>query len=680
MMRGILISMMLLFAATAVSAGGADVAAETPVQVPDFVDRVLPEPAIPFLQDPMTHIAFVEKMQNEGYVAAMSDSEYEGIRHSFGAFGDADKDGRDDILHAYGEDDDDEMMLELISGYDTSDVIWSMELDEDDDEYYYIVRDSTGDGLKDIVRVEELSERNNQDTYEATIEFALLDGRNLELVWTLEASARAKFTYESALPLIGIAGYTYNFEADIPMLTNLDDRQGMDLVTIHMRDEMEQSGVPLASQYSSHYTFGSTVTKVFEGELNWSAGSPDLLLFDLGTDVNGDDIPDMLFGSKEYTFHFDTTPLVGGSEEEEADMNVAAFSGLDGAALWSTSIPEAAESGWADWSGNLYGDGPTVTVERSWFYTTQTLFMYDWNFGSEVRFLDGATGDARASKTFDEAFAFTVRLGDANEDGLDELYLLKIGMGGAQIGAITGEFQSLWKENIDGGVFIAELNGDGLNDLVMLDDEDLEVLSGADGETLWEAEFDDLADVNVITDLNKDGGSELAIATFEDLDDDDGLGMGHLYLLSGADGTGIWNKQVFDPANYAEDIFAERVNVYLGNLGKLTADSVVDPAIYMYGTDDYSWDCSGGRCEREYEHDMPRLDFVSVVNGATGKQLLRYDHMPLAVELSEVPDVSADLGPAGIQLQSKLDEEAPGAPVVFVGLAMLAVALYVRRR
>jgi outer membrane protein assembly factor BamB len=85
-----------------------------------------------------------------------------------------------------------------------------------------------------------------------------------------------------------------------------------------------------------------------------------------------------------------------------------------------------------------------------------------------------------------------------------------------------------------GGPAIGDMNGDGANEVVMSFERVVQVLSGENGQKIWEfTTLNDIRSTPAIGDINGDGNNEVVVASTD----------GFVYALNGSDGSLLWDHE-----------------------------------------------------------------------------------------------------------------------------------------
>jgi len=85
-----------------------------------------------------------------------------------------------------------------------------------------------------------------------------------------------------------------------------------------------------------------------------------------------------------------------------------------------------------------------------------------------------------------------------------------------------------------GGPVVGDVNGDGANEVVMSFERAVQVLSGENGQKIWEfATLNDIRSTPAIGDINSDGNNEVVVASTD----------GFVYALNGSNGSLLWSHE-----------------------------------------------------------------------------------------------------------------------------------------
>ncbi|MBI3098791.1 MAG: VCBS repeat-containing protein [Planctomycetes bacterium] len=313
-----------------------------------------------------------------------------------------------------------------------------------------------------------------------------------------------------------------------------------------------------------------------DGGVLWRVKAPGAPLNSPGVaDLNGDDVPDILFGSS------------GG--------RIAALSGRDGKTLWEKTLNTAWVSSAA--IGDLNGDGRadavigTDTGEVLALSGADGVVLWSFSLGSptrcrpttgdvdgdgapevaigsddrSVRILSGRDGapiwrfDARA------AISAAPVLEDLDGDSRRECVIASLD--GRAYALDTGDGRRIW--SLATGIAtlpattLPDLDGDGVADVVAgTTDNRLMALSGTDGRTLWRSDTGaPVRWVPAIGDLDRDGIADVVAA----------IGSGEVEAVSGPDGRRIWRS-----AEGGKAVCAVR-------LGDVDGDGTPDAAVGVEG-------------------------------------------------------------------------------------------------
>ena len=613
--------------------------------------------------------------------------------------GDADG-GRDDVLLYESFEDEGMPHTRLTALTASGRTIWSLEAD--DEESAYAIGDVDEDGVVDVVHaIHDMTTKERDDGVTTTVEshIRVLSGRDLATLAQTTTRVVTDTEFQEPDPLGDPAGYllgqNYGSRHRMEMEFLVDrigtETPGMDVLRyVFYSESASESTLLLLQRHEFRISLDMGIQRLdADAAPLWSwdgLGDGHLTWLGDARDLDGDGLAELLFVASP------GIALVFGTLEEEqqegGNGHVALVGGATGEALWTRDGGDAPYVH-AAFVGRADGKEELVAVAIG-------------HEGSAVE-LVGMDGEAVAKGEFPDRLARAVALGDADGDGADEFALsLQPARGGmAQIVVTDAGFTPKWREN---GHLVGalDLDGDGVRE-VLLSESGLAALDAGSGQPLWTMHEDDARfGLSFIEDIDRDGGSELVILRAADGTDDaeesaeaeddaaGGAGGGAeaeeardgepgdrpmtVQVLRGRDLEALWAKRVYAPAHYV-DATAPIPTVHAFAAGDLTGNGGRD-VILNLGTQ-RPWEKDENGHMRQAEFDGDRLDIAMAVEGASGRTVLRYDAMPLADNLTAVPDVRADVGKAGIQLQSSLDTPAPALALVLAALVLVVVA---RRR
>ncbi|MEK6974983.1 MAG: VCBS repeat-containing protein [Candidatus Thermoplasmatota archaeon] len=648
--------------------------------------------------------AWMPILKSDGYAAAaqaMSQPESEPassdddrIEHWFMPLGDANGNGRDDVVLATSEKDT--ITYKALDGGRVGEVLWTLEIEDDD--YAYLAGDVDEDGVYDIERLAEGEETSSDDgmQWEQRSTVTILSGRDLAPLTELQLVSRGSYERtEPELVLIGESTWKdrYSFE----YVTDLDGQPGMARITWTWESyESEERFVFLTTASSSTYNYSSTITVLdVAGALRWAHDEPGWDFAYGGADVTGDEVPDLLMRSGD-SYGYSSSgflppppvdppvdpPLpfqVFGSEEEtQAPHQVRLLDGASGGVLWEQTFANASYS-YTEWLGDLHGNGPVLAVITFDFTLDED---HEYSMTAQTSLVDGATGDILRQEP--EALSFAP-LGDANGDGKDDLLSLDFNDSTLTFVASDGDLNVLWDLKLSDDDFagMSDLDADGVLDLLAWHGDNLTVYSGTDGKKAWAREEPRWKDYDLTPGIVSKDRREVAVLLSDALDHEAVTDYkADMLVLRGSDGASVWRKPLYDPADYL-DVSDEDIWLWVDYAGDLNGDGARDFIVNLEQGFDIMI-CDGDGCEEisseEDEDTGQRLSITLLVDGATGSTITRFDDMDLAKKVKKVEEAPVDVKPAAEEIREEVSgENAPGF-ALYAALAAVGVALAIRRR
>lgn len=641
--------------------------------------------------------AWLPILQAEGYAAAsrsmqqgsaaQGEEDEDVVRHLFMALGDANGNGNDDVVLATM--DGDVITYQALDGGRVADVLWTFEIP--DEEYAYVGGDFDEDGVHDLERLSErrTSQSDDGTQWEERATATILSGRDLAPMTELQLVARGSFSQtESDLPRIGRSTWTERYTYE-----HLEDVEGQPgIARVAWTAEMHESedAVLITTGQSYSYNFSSTIALLdAAGALRWAQDEPGWDFSYGSEDVTGDGVPDLLMRSGDsFGYAYSgflpglpidppvqpPVPLFGSSSESRLPFRVRLIDGASGAIAWEQAFGNATYS-FTSWLGDLYGEGPVLSV------FTADFGAYD--FSMQTTLVNGGTGDVIRTE---DGSRNLVPLGDSDRDGNDDLLSLDFNDSTLAFTAYDGDFTELWALDLadDDYAGLSDMDNDGVLDVLAWHGDNFTVYSGTDGEQAWQREEPRRADHDLTPGIVSADHREVAILLSDAKDHEDvSDAKADLLVLRGSDGASLWRKPLYDPADYVE-VAGGDASLWVSYAGDLNGDGARDFIVELRQAFDFVLVCDEDECSVEEEEDdedsgQP-LSITLLVDGATGATITRFDDMELSEKVKRVKEAPAEVKPAAQEIQDEIDgQDAPGF-ALYAALAAVGVALALRRR
>lgn len=315
------------------------------------------------------------------------------------------------------------------------------------------------------------------------------------------------------------------------------------------------------------YYFGG-----WEGNLVWSqlgeqsydgSGTAFGSAVDELPDVTGDSIPEIVVGARQYS--------PSASNLFSGKIYVYDWSTAGGVLLWSK---EGEGNGYQNFgvvlkgAPDVSGDSVPDVLVGAKNSSNQTFKLY------ALSGVDGATIWSRVYASPQDRFIESIRdiTGDGIADFLMTNYVFVSGKFYGSLGAYSGvDGSAVWtvqmpnpspainnsSSMINEMGSIADVDNDGLDDIIVGVPEidyagRVLLLSGADGSVVWSQAgvaqgsgnvYQDFGySVSSVPDLSGDGFSDVVVGAPNDSAGSPCMGIGRYYVLSGVDGTNLWEK------------------------------------------------------------------------------------------------------------------------------------------
>lgn len=624
----------------------------------------------------------------DGRAAASSEAgdDEDRVLHWFMPLGDANGNGRDDIVLGILEKD--VITYKALDGGRVADVLWTFEIP--DDEYAYIGGDIDEDGVLDLERLSEGDSSESEDgtQWEQRTTVTILSGRDLAPLTELQLVASGSYAYtQPDTPLMGTT--TYSDSYSYQYLDDVEGQPGLARIawTVESYESYETTALVTTGQ-SSYYNYSSSIAMLdAAGALRWVQDEPGWDFTYGSEDVTGDGIPEILMRSGD-SYGYSSSgvlqspmdppadlpvPLFGSSSETQLPFRVRLIDGAQGDVVWERPFGNASYS-FTYWLGDLYGAGPVLSVFTADFESE--------DFSVQTSLLDGTTGEVIRQEPEGLSLA---ALGDANGDGNDDLLSYDFNDSTLTFVALDGDFEELWKLKLPDDDFtgFVDIDTDGVLDILAWHGDNFTVYSGTDGEKAWQREEPRMADYDLTPGIVSDRHRELAILLSDAKDHEDVSDYkADVLVLRGSDGASLWRKPLYDPADYL-DVAGKDAYLWVDYAGDLTGDGARDFIINLEQSFSSTMECDDDGC-RELEEDEKdtgqRISITVLVDGASGATITRFDDMELAPQVRRVDEAAVDVRPAAADIAEEVgNEDAPGF-ALYAALAAVGVALALRRR
>lgn len=403
------------------------------------------------------------------------------------------------------------------------------------------IADITGDGTPDVVTIDYYNDYNyeNEDTILKGL--CLWDGSNGDLLWTVDMTSYNRYeTYHSEC--LAIADLDADGDLDIAAagyIGVVSDDYSIDAIAAFdgkTGDLLWEFDTPSDDYLDTVYEPSCLEVGDIDGD-----GKPEVAAGDDNGQVyclNGED------GSEVFVVEVPDEEYVEDIEladfDQDGDLDIAAGSyyyvtayNEDGGQLWQYDEMMDGSEYWEDLEiADFNGDGVPDVAAVNYLY-------YSWAV------IDGSSGFSIASGgTYD--YGLSVAVGDLNGDGVPELILGDKEYATGAVDVTTGNW--LWCHDNDYDYVydleVADFDGDGeLEVLGVPEDDFLYLLPGrADSNVwgrgfeavgpYWENYYSELQDV-AAADLNGDGFDDVIVVDEENC---------QVTAMDGTDGTPLWSR------------------------------------------------------------------------------------------------------------------------------------------
>lgn len=588
-----------------------------------------------------------------------------------------------------------------------------------DRSYWYPFEDVNGDNVTDFVVV--LQEESHGTSvgenvlvagaqrfeYAFPLTYEVTDGSTGKPIFGKPVEEHLTVTYAYAFSpasWVDVSAWTLEWSFLVPLPPG--QQRGADLVTI----EKDSKDVWAITSLTFDVLWRTSVATKLErldatGKSVWtvSLGDPEWVTFPVDNqDYTGDDIPDWVVQSShplQWTYVYTD---VGGLWIPLEEARVQLVNGATGQVAWTyktdpfLGIAFALPGGKAD-------DAHGAILLHAWGSEADSAA----GFGTRITRINGATGDPVSTVRMEGRAAAAIQFADVDHDGRDELLTLKVRTTGtiltgidfsdsADLAVAKSDLSPVWSQTrpLDSlDIILSEypsllpdFDADGVPDLPLLqsggDSFAIAVLSGVTGAELWKYEFDyhRVSSLFPLSDVNRDGGAELGVITFDvpkgaDFDTDYAQFPGHLAILRGGDLELIWKKQIHVPSANPGFHADGGVMAWAETLGDTNGNGANDLAVMVRG-----WDfiLEGiPVAQDDHEADGPEtnpLSFALLLEGLDGSTLHSYP--------DEFGSGSSQLGKAAT-VQNAPEAPSgflPGFEATFAALGIVASGLLLRHR
>ena len=321
-------------------------------------------------------------------------------------------------------------------------------------------------------------------------------------------------------------------------------------------------------------TYYTTVIKGTDGSQLWqkqeSCDSDSYLeMYSIG-DLNGDAKDDIVFEYREYDSH----------------LNLSVISGDSGSTIWTHTESLLSESlhDWASvWVDPSFGDLDRDGVSDFFIYREDSVYdstTDTYNYDVQLKAISGKTGSLIWSKTSEEYLGYSL-ISDIDGDGYDDVVISMDG----QTSIIRG-YDAHQLHTMDGNFVgtIYDVNGNGFDEIVVSGYEILTAFDGMTGNVIWTKPIS--ADVSFyyvfsIGDENGDDVIDLFAQYYRS--ENSSYGYDTYTGISGSDGNTLWNKEFENIYEYDYSTGYEYYKYsYLDAIENLDSDGKLCIVIYEY--------------------------------------------------------------------------------------------------